>query len=170
MRPCQPKEIIHSTIELDSCLERLIAEPSFRLFRSHLKDETRNYLTEEMGRVHEAFQTLDRYDPKLTDALASLRRAAIPSKNDPGLTLETKYKELIMVAVEAATGRGEKGKSHARKAIRAGATPKQVQESLALCIYLVGMSSWVDGGMECVLAAEEEQDKVMKGEKFNWTA
>ncbi len=75
-----------------------------------------------------------------------------------------------MVAVEAATGRGEKGKSHARKAIRAGATPKEVQEALALCIYLVGMSSWVDGGMECVLAAEEEDTKVKHGEKFNWTA
>ncbi len=138
--------------------------------RSALKNETKEYLIEEMGRVHEVYQTLDRYDPKLADSLASLRRAAIPSKNDTGSsTLEAKYKELIMLAVEAATGRGEKGKSHARKAIRAGATPKQVQEALALCIYLVGMSSWVDGGMECVLAAEEEQEKVTKGEKFNWT-
>jgi AhpD family alkylhydroperoxidase len=135
-----------------------------------MKDQTRDYLVEEMGRVHEVFQTLDRYDPNLTDALASLRRAAIPKKTDTGSTLESKYKELIMVAVEAATGRGEKGKSHARKAIRAGATPKQVQEALALCIYLVGMSSWVDGGMECVLSAEEEFEKVKKGEEFHWTS
>jgi AhpD family alkylhydroperoxidase len=135
-----------------------------------LKTETKEYLVEEMGRVHEVFQTLDKYDPRLSDSVASLRRVAIPSKNDTGSSLEAKYKELIMVAVEAATGRGEKGKSHARKAIRAGATPKQVQEALALCIYLVGMSSWVDGGMECVLAAEEEQEKVTKGETFNWTA
>jgi AhpD family alkylhydroperoxidase len=135
-----------------------------------LKDETKEYLVEEMGRVHEVFETLDRYDPKLVDALASLRRSAIPGKRDLGSTLPSKYKELIMVAVEAATGRGEKGKSHARKAVRAGATPKDVQEALALCIYLVGMSSWVDGGMECVLAAEEESEKVKKGEKFNWTA
>ncbi len=135
-----------------------------------MKDQTRDYLIEEMGRVHEVFQTLDKYDPNLTDALASLRRAAIPGKNDSGSTLDAKYKELIMVAVEAATGRGEKGKSHARKAIRAGATPKQVQEALALCIYLVGMSSWVDGGMECVLSAEEEFEKVKKGEEFTWTS
>jgi AhpD family alkylhydroperoxidase len=135
-----------------------------------MKDQTRDYLVEEMGRVHEVFQTLDKYDPNLTDALASLRRAAIPGKSDTGSTLDSKYKELIMVAVEAATGRGEKGKSHARKAIRAGATPKQVQEALALCIYLVGMSSWVDGGMECVLSAEEEFEKMKKGEKFTWTS
>jgi AhpD family alkylhydroperoxidase len=136
-----------------------------------MKDETRDYLIEEMSRVHQVFQTLDKYDPKLTDALASLRRAAIPGKKETGAaTLEAKYKELIMVAVEAATGRGEKGKSHARKAIRVGATPKQVQEALALCIYLVGMSSWVDGGMECVLSAEDEYEKMKKGEEFTWTA
>jgi len=135
-----------------------------------MKDETKEYLTQEMGRVHEVFQTLDRYDPDLVDSLASLRRNAIPGLNDVGSALPAKYRELIMVAVEAATGRGEKGKSHARKAIRAGATPKEVQEALALCIYLVGMSSWVDGGMECVLAAEEEDQKVKRGEKFNWTA
>lgn len=134
-----------------------------------MKDETKDYLIEEMGRVHEVFQTLDKYDPRLTDALASLRRAAIPEKKDAGSSLEAKYKELIMIAVEVATGRGEKGKTHARKAIRAGATPKQIQEALALCIYLVGMSSWVDGGMECVLAAEDEHEKVKRGERFNWT-
>ena len=135
-----------------------------------MKDETRDYLIEEMGRVHEVFQTLDRYDPDLVDSLAALRRNAIPGLKDTGAVLPAKYRELIMVAVEAATGRGEKGKSHARKAIRAGATPKEVQEALALCIYLVGMSSWVDGGMECVLAAEEEDNKVKRREKFNWTA
>ena len=134
-----------------------------------MKDETKDYLVEEMGRVHEVFQTLDKYDPKLADAVASLRRAAIPGKKDTTSTLEAKYKELIMIAVEVATGRGEKGKTHARKAIRAGATPKQIQEALALCIFLVGMSSWVDGGMECVLAAEDEDAKVKRGEKFQWT-
>ncbi len=135
-----------------------------------MKDETRDYLVQEMGRVHEVFQTLDRYDPELVDSLASLRRSAIPGLNDTKAVLPAKYRELIMVGVEAATGRGEKGKSHARKAIRAGASPKEVQEALALCIYLVGMSSWVDGGMECVLAAEEEDAKIKRGEKFNWTA
>ncbi len=136
-----------------------------------MKDETKEYLIDEMSRVHEVFQTLDRYDPTLVDALASLRRAALPAKRKAGEgVLSTKYKELIMVAVEAATGRGEKGKSHARKAVRAGATPKEVQEALALCIYLVGMSSWVDGGMDCVLSAEDEEQKMKRGESFTWTA
>jgi AhpD family alkylhydroperoxidase len=147
----------------------IIAEEVFRP-RERLKKNTKDYLVSEMGRVHEVFQTLDRYDSNLVDALASLRKAAIPGKDDKGHALSARDRELIMVAVEAATGRGEKGKSHARKAVRAGATPKEVQEALALCIYLVGMSSWVDGGKDCVIAAEEEHEKVKKGEKFNWTA
>lgn len=135
-----------------------------------MKKTTRDYLVSEMGRVHEVFQTLDRYDADLVDALATLRKNAIPGKDDRSHSLSARDRELIMVAVEAATGRGEKGKSHARKAIRAGATPKDVEEALALCIYLVGMSSWVDGGKDCVIAAEEEHEKVKRGEKFNWTA
>ena len=134
-----------------------------------MKKSTKDYLVSEMGRVHEVFQTLDRYDGDLVDSLASLRRTAIPGKDDKGHALTARERELIMVAVEAATGRGEKGKTHARKAVRAGATPKEVQEALALCIYLVGMSSWVDGGKDCVIIAEEEHEKVKRGEKFNWT-
>lgn len=140
------------------------------MHQRYLKKSTRDYLVAEMGRVHEVFQTLDRYDPGLVDSLAALRKAAIPGKDSKGHSLSARDRELIMVAVEAATGRGEKGKSHARKAIRAGATPKEVQEALALCIYLVGMSSWVDGGKDCVISAEEEYEKMKKGEKFNWTA
>jgi AhpD family alkylhydroperoxidase len=147
----------------------IIAKEVFLLL-GQLKKSTKDYLVSEMGRVHEVFQTLDRYDSNLVDSLASLRKAALPGKDDKDHALSARDRELIMVAVEAATGRGEKGKSHARKAIRAGATPKEVQEALALCIYLVGMSSWVDGGKDCVIAAEEEHEKVKKGEKFNWTA
>src|SRR5580700_2317666 len=119
----------------------IIAKEVFLLL-GQLKKSTKDYLVSEMGRVHEVFQTLDRYDSNLVDSLASLRKAALPGKDDKDHALSARDRELIMVAVEAATGRGEKGKSHARKAIRAGATPKEVQEALALCIYLVGMSSW----------------------------
>jgi len=135
-----------------------------------MKDETRNYLVKEMSRVHEVFQTIDKYNPELVDALAGLRKVVIPAEDSTSSSLPQKYRELIMVAVEAATGRGEKGKTHARKAIRAGATPKEILEALSLCIYLVGMSSWVDSGMQCVLAAEDEEEKLKRGEGFRWTA
>ena len=64
--------------------------------------------------VHDVYKTLDRYDPELAEAVASLRKAAISYD-----ALPPKYRELIIAANEVATGRGEKGTSHARKAVRA---------------------------------------------------
>ena len=61
-----------------------------------------------MGRVHEVFQTLDRYDSNLVDALASLRKAAIPGKDDNEHALSARDRELIMVAVRA-SGLGASG-------------------------------------------------------------
>ena len=134
---------------------------------SALKESTRKYLIKEMGKVHEVYKTLDKYDPELAEAVASLRKAAVSGDET---VLPAKYRELIMIAVEVATGRGEKGKSHARKAVRAGASPREVQAAVAICLYLVGMSSWVDGGWESVIAAEEETERMRKGKSFSWSS
>jgi alkylhydroperoxidase/carboxymuconolactone decarboxylase family protein YurZ len=123
-----------------------------------------------MGRVLDDFQKLDEYDPRLLEGLVAVRRACIPGSKDPEPAIPMKYKELMMVAVETAVGRGEKGKSHARKAVRAGASIKEVQEALALCIYLTGMATWVDSGKYCLKAAEEETQRLARGEEFSWTA
>jgi alkylhydroperoxidase/carboxymuconolactone decarboxylase family protein YurZ len=96
-----------------------------------------------------------------------VRKSILPLKKKPAIPI--RYKELIMVAVEAATGRGEKGISHARKAIRADATLHEVYEALAICIYLTGMATWVDSGKFCLQAAEEEYEKMKRGEKFVWS-
>lgn len=133
-----------------------------------LKEETKEYLTKEMGGVHDAFKILDGYNPMLVDTLASLRKLAVTGSEGTS-AISKKYRELIMIAVEVATGRGERGRSHARKAIWAGATPNEILEVLALCIYLVGMSSWVDGGRDCLLSAEDEAKKMKQGERFVWS-
>ncbi len=143
-----------------------------------LKRAARRYLIEQMGGVQKAFRILDKYEPELVNTLVELRKIVLPgqtkttiesAKNRKEMRIPEKYKELIITAVEVATGRGQRGITHARKAIRAGATPKEVQETLALCIYLVGISSWVDGGVECLLAAENERKKMGYGRKFSWT-
>ncbi len=133
-----------------------------------MKQETTDYLKKEMGSVHDAFQTLDKYNPKLAEAVVSLRKLTVSGGDDIESALASKYKELIMVAIEVATGRGEKGKTHAQKAIRAGATPDEVLDALGLCIYLVGKSSWVDGGHACLIAAVDEMKKLNQGKEFQW--
>jgi alkylhydroperoxidase/carboxymuconolactone decarboxylase family protein YurZ len=135
-----------------------------------MNESTRKYLVEEFGYLHPVFETLDKYNPKIAEAVAASRKELIPGKKGPKGVLSTKVKELIITAVEVSLGRGEKGKSHARKAVRAGATTAEVFEAVALCIYLAGMTTWVDSGMEAVKAAEEEYAKAKRGEKFRWTA
>jgi alkylhydroperoxidase/carboxymuconolactone decarboxylase family protein YurZ len=93
----------------------------------------------------------------------------LPPKGKPEI-LSRKVKELIMVAVEVALGRGEKGKSHARKAVRAGATPAEIHEVVSLCQWLAGQATYVDGGMDSVKAAEDEEAKMKAGKDFYWTS
>jgi alkylhydroperoxidase/carboxymuconolactone decarboxylase family protein YurZ len=134
-----------------------------------MNEETKKYILEKFGRMHPVFEHMDKYSPEIVEGFIKIRKATLPSKGVEGAIPE-KYKELIVTAVEVATGRGEKGRSHARKAVRLGATPKEVQEAVSLCIWLAGWATWVDGGSEAVKAAEEEEEKVKKGEEFHWTA
>ncbi|MDG6996249.1 MAG: carboxymuconolactone decarboxylase family protein [Nitrososphaerota archaeon] len=100
--------------------------------------------------------------------MATLRKLTVTGSE--GSKISTKHRELIMIAVEVATGRGEKGRSHARKAIRAGCTPSEVFEILTLCMYLVGISSWVDSGKDCLLSAVDEMEKMKDGEGLVWSS
>lgn len=134
-----------------------------------MNEETRKYILEKFGRMHPVFEHMDKYSPEIVEGFIKIRKATLPPKGVEGAIPE-KYKELIITAVEVATGRGEKGRSHARKAVRLGATPREVQEAVSLCIWLAGWATWVDGGSEAVKAAEEEEENVKKGEDFHWTA
>jgi len=134
-----------------------------------MKEETKKYILEKFGRMHPVFEHMDKYSPEIVDGFIRIRRATLPPEGVEGAIPE-KYKELIIIAVEVATGRGEKGRTHARRAVRLGAKPKEVQEAVSLCIWLAGWATWVDGGSEAVKAAEDEEEKIKKGESFHWTS
>jgi len=135
-----------------------------------MNDITRKYFLETYGGIPESFEVIDRFNPEALDAIARFRTTLIPSKLGSKELLSAKVKELIVTALEVAAGRGEKGKSHARKAIRVGATPEEVFEAVSLCIYLSGMMSWVDSGADAVKSAEDEYQKLKDGQEFKWTS
>ena len=134
-----------------------------------MDEDIKEYLMEKFGRIHPVFEAMDRYNPELLRGFVTMRRATLKPKGAPEGALPEKIKELIIVAVEVALGRGEGGKSHARRAVRLGATPKEVEEAVELCTWLAGWSTWVDSGMEAVLAAEDEERKMKEGKPFYWT-
>ncbi len=136
-----------------------------------MNDTTKKYFLETYGKhTPEAFEVIDRFNPEALDAIALFRSALIPTKAGGKEVLSAKTKELIVTALEVATGRGERGKSHARKAIRVGATPQEVFEAVSLCIYLSGMMTWVDSGADAVRSAEDEYKKLKGGQDFVWTS
>ncbi|MDA4130023.1 MAG: carboxymuconolactone decarboxylase family protein [Thaumarchaeota archaeon] len=134
-----------------------------------MDDTTRKYFLEIYGEIPESFEIIDKFNPEALDAIARFRTTLIPSKSGDKEVLSAKVKELIVTALEVSAGRGEKGKTHARKAIRVGASPEEVFEAVALCIYLSGMMSWVDSGADAVKAAADEYKKLKAGEEFKWT-
>lgn len=77
-----------------------------------MDEEARKYIIEKFGRMHPVFEHMDRYSPEIVEGFIKIRKATLPPAGVEGAIPE-KYKELIITAVEVATGRGEKGRSHA---------------------------------------------------------
>lgn len=134
-----------------------------------IKKELQRYMEQEYGKkLQPSTALLKKYQPQVLEGYLTMRNATLPMKSKGEGLLSRKVKELVITAVEVALGRGEKGKSHARKAIRAGATPEEVSEVLAICIWLAGMATFVDSGSGALQAAIDEAERVKKKEPFHW--
>lgn len=134
-----------------------------------MNEETKKYILDKFGRITAKMELMDKYSPEILEGYMKIRKATMPPPGVEGAIPE-KYKELIIIAVEVATGRGEKGRSHARRVVRLGGSSKEVHEAVSLCIWLAGWATWVDCGSQAVKAAEEEEEQVRKGEGFHWTS
>ncbi len=83
-----------------------------------------------MGKVHEVFQTLDKYDHVLADTWASLRKSAVSG----GTAATRKCNELIMVG---SYWERREWKESCQKAVRARETPRDVHQALAIRTHLM---------------------------------
>jgi alkylhydroperoxidase/carboxymuconolactone decarboxylase family protein YurZ len=125
--------------------------------------EILEYLIEEFGELRPSHLTMAKYNPKMLEGFAKFRRAVQPGKKDPEGALPKYMKEIISVVIEVTQGRGGGaegvGVNHTRRAVKYGATPEMIHEAMALVFLLAGMTSYVDYGLSCVKAAEEEYKK-----------
>jgi len=132
-----------------------------------IPEKIREYLVEEFGGLRPSHLTMAKYNPLMLEGFAIFRRAILPGKKDPQGALPKYIKEIIAVVIEVVLGKGggEEGPGvlHARKAIREGATPEMIHEAMALCFFLAGMTCYVQYGLKCIKAAEDEYKKVMEG-------
>ncbi|MDR7476005.1 MAG: tripartite tricarboxylate transporter substrate-binding protein, partial [Armatimonadota bacterium] len=113
-----------------------------------LRQEIYHYFQQDMaGQVPDSVRMLERYSPGALEGFFRLRRATTTESSLPW-----KVRELIIIAVEAALKKDPVG--HARIAIEAGATPKEIHDAVALTLWLAGMPAY-HCGMKAVRAAED---------------
>ena len=126
--------------------------------------EIREYLIEEFGDLRPSHLTMAKYNTAMLEGFAKFRKAVQPGKKDPEGALPKYMKEIISVVIEVLQGRGgapeSPGVLHTRSAVRHGATPEMIHEAMALVFFLAGMTSYVQYGLKCVKAAEEESMKL----------
>ena len=112
-----------------------------------LREEIAAYFKEEMGNEPSSIPSLERYSLGALEGFYRLRKATTVESSLP-----KKVRELIIVAVETALRKDRTG--HARLAVEAGASPQEVHDAVALCLWLAGMPAYHEG-MKAVAAAEE---------------
>jgi alkylhydroperoxidase/carboxymuconolactone decarboxylase family protein YurZ len=122
--------------------------------------QMRDYLMKEFGSIGEFAKQMSRHSPPMLEAWIKYRERVF---EDSSGGLPKKYKELVGMAIEVVTGRpaGKAAERHARKAIQAGATLREVFDTAMLCEFFSGATNYVDYGLAAVRAAEEEK----KGKK-----
>jgi alkylhydroperoxidase/carboxymuconolactone decarboxylase family protein YurZ len=127
--------------------------------------EIREYLIGEFGGLRDSHLTMAKYNPAMLEGFAKFRRAVQPGKKDPEGALPKYMKEIISVVIEVVQGKGGDPKTgpgvlHTQSAVRHGATPEMIHETMAIVFFLAGMTSYVQYGLKCVKAAEEETMKL----------
>ena len=136
-----------------------------------MDEDSKGYLMKIFGRIPREYELLDKYLPGFVSGNIKVRRSIYPYPGkDKEASIPRKYRELMMIAIELATGRGGgkgaggmPGLNHTRWAVReAGVTPKEVAEAVAIAVYLCGQPSVVDYGYHCIEAAEKEQAELLK--------
>lgn len=114
-------------------------------------EAVRKYSMEYYGEVLESYERLARYRPEVLVDWIQLRRTIFESQKGRGLGV--KELELISTAVEIIAHKPNPDR-HAKLAIDAGASVREVADVVSLCILLGGMMTYIVSGQHALKAAE----------------
>lgn len=114
-------------------------------------EAVRKYSVDYYGEVLDSYERLARYRPEVLVDWIRLRRTIFESTDNTGLSL--RELELVSTAVEIIAHKSNPDR-HAKLAIDAGATVKQVADVVSLCILLGGMMTYIVSGQHALKAAE----------------
>lgn len=123
-------------------------------------EAVREYSRTYYGEVLESYERLSRYRPDVLVDWIDLRRTVFESDTAGGLSL--REFELIATAIEVIAHKPNPDR-HARLAIDAGATVRQVADVVSLCILLGGMMTYIVSGQHALRAAEDRAKELNHG-------
>jgi hypothetical protein len=124
-------------------------------------EAVRAYSKAYYGEVLESYERLSRYRPDVLVDWINLRRTLFESEDSGGLSL--REFELVSTAIEIVAHKPNPDR-HARLAIDAGATVRQVADVVSVCILLGGMMSYIVSGQHALRAAEERAKELNRAD------
>ena len=113
--------------------------------------------------VEREFELLAQFQPEVFASYMSMRSGLF--QTPPDGALDRKTKELVILGIECmARKTNPPPVGHTRKAIEAGATPKEVSEVVGLCIMLGGLVTYRESGRFVLREAVEHAARLASGE------
>ena len=124
-------------------------------------EAVREYSLGYYGEVLQSYERLARYRPDVLVDWIDLRRTVFEGGGPGGLSLRDL--ELISTAIEVIAHKPNPDR-HARLAVEAGASVREVADVVSLCVLLGGMMTYIVSGQHALRAAEERAAELAKGQ------
>jgi alkylhydroperoxidase/carboxymuconolactone decarboxylase family protein YurZ len=122
-------------------------------------NDAREYWLSYYGIKPEQYERLGKYNPDIMSSWTNFRSTTWKTLEEGG-HLSKKFKELLAIGIETASGKQHVG--HVERAIDNGATVDEIAEVLGICIMLAGMQSYEIGGKDVLKRAEAHAEKLKK--------
>lgn len=122
------------------------------------------YFKKNLGWVPDFAAIMSEYKPEALEAYFTMRSSVMKDSRAGG-ALPLKFKEILYVVLDSITYNTEGAVAHARAAINAGATTKELAEALILMAMLTGMPKFEVVGTKAFKAAEEQERRKARGKK-----
>ncbi len=121
------------------------------------EEEVIRYYEKQLGWVPPFVKVLAKYSPGSLDGYLAMRKEV--SKEPPEGGLPKKMKDLIFTLLDVLSGDVNGAKAHARAAIDAGLTMKELVEAFVIAVMVTGIPTLCNLGVQAINAAEERLEE-----------
>jgi alkylhydroperoxidase/carboxymuconolactone decarboxylase family protein YurZ len=119
---------------------------------SAINDDAVLHYEKELGWVPPFVRLLAEHAPEALDGYMAMRKAVL--QEPPEGALPRKTKELLFTILDSVMGEQSGAKAHARAAVDAGLTMRELAEGFAIALMVTGITTLTKAGAEAMTAAQ----------------